>query len=377
MSLIAVVENILVKEKQLLSSADMLDAISLASVLPGPMAVNVVTYSGYKINGVSGAIASFCGVILPSFFLMIALCHFYTIIADQTLFKSFFQGVLPAVAAIIFQVAYRMAKKSLKFPVQYGLVVLAIICLLMIPKSMQLYSTFGLIFFAGIIGFFCFKEGETNTSDLAPLPTLKITFILSLIVIIITLSILPMPVAQNGLAKLWLTFSGLSLMLFGGGYVFIPMIQEVVVENFNWVTEQEFLDCIALGQITPGPIVISVTFIGYKVAGWLGAIVSTLAIFAPSAMLMVALSTFMDYFKHSQKVAAIMKGIRAVVIGMIAYAGFTVLFFLLPMETINIFGIIKVAILFFGALTALIRFNISILWVIPICGLLGCILASL
>ncbi len=124
--------------------------------------------------------------------------------------------------------------------------------------------------------------------------------------------------------KLMVAFSGMSLTLFGGGYVFIPAIQETVVQNLHWLSVREFTDGIAIGQITPGPILISATFIGYKVAGFWGALIATIAIFLPSGVLMIAGAHFLDKFKRSNLVTSIFMGLRPAVIGMIFAASFTI-----------------------------------------------------
>ena len=120
------------------------------------------------------------------------------------------------------------------------------------------------------------------------------------------------------------TFSGISLTLFGGGYVVIPALHELFVDNLNWLTSAEFADGIAIGQITPGPIFITATFIGYKVAGITGALLATLAMFTPPAVLTVLLSRFVKILNQSSVVKAAMKGVRAAVIGMIFASAVTI-----------------------------------------------------
>ena len=99
--------------------------------------------------------------------------------------------------------------------------------------------------------------------------------------------------------KIMLTFSGMSLSLFGGGYVVIPAMQQVIVNSLNWLNQLEFTDAIAMGQITPGPIFISATFIGYKVAGFWGALNATISIFLPPGLLMIVCARFFDQIRNS------------------------------------------------------------------------------
>jgi chromate transporter len=165
------------------------------------------------------------------------------------------------------------------------------------------------------------------------------------------------------LGQLLLTFGGMSVLLFGGGYVFIPMIQHVVVDGYGWVTQQEFIDAIALGQVTPGPILISAAFIGYKVAGLAGAVAATVGIFTPPALLMILCTRFLDRINRSVGISAGLRGIRPAVIGMIAAAGLTVA------RTAQVSG---VSFLIFGAaLLALLRFKVETAWIIPAAGIAG------
>ena len=170
-------------------------------------------------------------------------------------------------------------------------------------------------------------------------------------------------VSAGILSKLFFTFAGMSLMLFGGGYVFIPMIQEIVVAGKQWVTQAEFVDAIALGQITPGPILISAAFIGYKVAGVAGALVGTIGIFLPPAVVMVLASSMLERIKNSRVIQSVLRGVRPAVIGMIFAAGLVV------GSSAQVHWV-SLAI-FFAALVALLRFRIEVVWIIPVAGLLG------
>jgi len=164
-------------------------------------------------------------------------------------------------------------------------------------------------------------------------------------------------------SRLFFTFSGVSVTLFGGGYVFIPMLQELVVNQLNWVSEKEFIDGIALGQITPGPIMISATFIGYKVAGWTGAISATIGIFLPPALLMIFISRSLDYFKNTPAVTRAFRMIHPAVIGMI----FAALIIIGRSFEIN-----WLTICIFGAVFILAyRFKVNVILLIPLSGLVG------
>lgn len=369
MALISVVQNYLVNRKKLLTDAEILDGISLATILPGPVAVNVVAYAGYKINGVVGAVVCAIAVIIPAFLLILLLSHFYFTWGEIPAVNNIFKGFIPAVAAIIISATLTMGKKTLKGKSEYAI---AIIALLFLTFIGGFYSTIGIIISSGLAGLLLFKNttdtdnqatGQTTADEKKSLPISLLIFIL------LPIAALALPLFNTFsaiTAKLFITFAGMSVLLFGGGFVFIPMIQEIVVDTYGWVTNKEFIDGIALGQITPGPILISATFIGYKMAGVLGATAATIGIFLPPALLMLICAHFLDKLKKSPAITAALKGIRCGVIGMIAAAAIVVL---QSAEQ----NWISLAILL-AALLALVKFKIEVAWIIPVSGLIGFLL---
>jgi chromate transporter len=133
----------------------------------------------------------------------------------------------------------------------------------------------------------------------------------ALVVLVVPLAFAPV------LAQLDLIFMKVDLMAFGGGFTTIPLIQREVVDRFGWVTTREFIDGIALGQVTPGPIVITATFVGYKVGGLLGALLGTIAVFFPSFVVLTALVPHYDRIKRSRPIQVMVRGILAAFLGML------------------------------------------------------------
>jgi len=124
------------------------------------------------------------------------------------------------------------------------------------------------------------------------------------------------------LAYLNLIFMKVDLLAFGGGFTTIPLIQREVVDRFGWVSTREFIDGIALGQVTPGPIVITATFVGYKVGGLLGALLGTIAVFFPSFLVVTTLAPHYDRIKRSRHVQIMVRGILAAFIGLLLFVGY-------------------------------------------------------
>jgi len=124
------------------------------------------------------------------------------------------------------------------------------------------------------------------------------------------------------LAHLNLTFMKVDLMAFGGGFTTIPLIQREVVDRFGWVSTREFIDGIALGQVTPGPIVITATFVGYKAGGLLGALLGTIAVFFPSFLVLTTLAPHYERIKGSRPIQLMVRGILAAFLGMLLLVGY-------------------------------------------------------
>tara|TARA_R110002124_G_scaffold162510_1_gene329566 strand:- start:1101 stop:1670 length:570 start_codon:yes stop_codon:yes gene_type:complete len=159
------------------------------------------------------------------------------------------------------------------------------------------------------------------------------------------------------------TFAGISVTQIGGGYVVIPAMQKIIVEGLHWLSDQQFVDAIAMGQITPGPIFISATFIGYKIAGMVGALNATISIFAPTAILTIICARFLNRIRKSVVINLVFKGLRPAIIGMIISAAITIMM----NHGITYFsGSIFVLTLFI-----VVKFKIDPAYIIPVAGIVG------
>jgi chromate transporter len=371
MALVSVAQKQLVEKDKKIADEVILDGISLASVLPGPLAFMVVSYLGYFLRGIKGALVSMVAILLPSFLLILVLTYFYFIYGQLPVFTNFFKGVLPAVAAIIISVAVNMTQKNIKDFSQFVILIISGLCLFLFQSF---YTTLIIMVIGGISGLLLYKKTTPPVSakDFKNSGFYTKNILISIFLILsITLFIwfLPEIFRGNGSMKatlirdISLTFSGMSLTLFGGGYVIIPAIQEVVVNGLQWLSTKEFADAIAMGQITPGPIFISATFIGYKVAGFAGALAATLAIFFPPGFLMIFCSHFIGRIKNSGVISSIFKGLRPAVIGMIFSAAFTI------GKGIEFHWISVV--IFVAVLISALKFKVNVVYLIPLSGVFG------
>lgn len=367
MSLVAIVQKQLVEVDKKLKEEDLLDGISLTSVLPGPVAVNTIAYVGYQLRGVPGAIAAFAGIILPSFFLVVFLSWLYFSYGNIPAVKNVFSGITPAITALIVTVAIGMTRKTIKLSAQWTICLLAALLLILVGGFAV---TFLLIIVSGVAGAFLFRQSaEQALPDDEKIHFENKQLVISGVVLLLLLCTLLWGGQYPGAPKdvqILSTFSGISLTLFGGGYVVIPALHELFVENLNWLTSAEFADGIAIGQITPGPIFVTATFIGYKVAGVVGSFLATVAIFTPPAVLTVLLSRFVKILNQSSVVKAAMKGVRAAVIGMIFASAITIGQTITPS--------VVSAIIFVAIFIISLKYTISPVYLIIASGVAGFIL---
>lgn len=366
MALISVVQNEVVERRRWLKAEDMLDGVSLATILPGPVAVNVVAYVGYRLRGGLGALVSVVGVTFTAFVLMLVLSVAYFQWGSIPAVGRVFHGFIPAVAAIIVMAAWNMGRKAAKGWQQMALAALAAVLLLSVRGF---WITLIIIAGSGVAGLLLFRPRPPKSDAPAdPQPTTRkrasLLSVAPLMPVSMLASFLNLDMAIA--AKLLVTFGGMSVLLFGGGYVFIPLIQGVVVGTHHWLTAKEFVDGIAMSQIMPGPIVLSATFVGYKVAGFAGALAATIGIFGPPALIMVAASHVLVRIKKSAAIGAALAGIRPAVVGMIAAAAVTV-GESAPHHWLSV-------LIFAVALVAMWRFKVQVIWLIPVAGFAGWLL---
>ncbi|MBI1423864.1 MAG: chromate efflux transporter [Gammaproteobacteria bacterium] len=378
MALISVIENRIVKRHALLEHKEMLDGISLANLLPGPQAVNVVAFIGYRLRGPLGALVCAVAVLVPTFLMVWALSYLYFKYGEIAQVQKVFQGFIPAVSAIVLSVAWRMGKKTVKGGVDLALVSVAFALLLLVPLQYKLYTTLAIVAGFGVIGYGLFRgrpiAQAIHTAAQRPFSKLRFAIVMVSLLALVVSWFLPLPLDHHSLLFMTLTFASMSLILFGGGYVFIPIIGSVVVLQMGWVTQQQFTDGIAMGQITPGPILISAAFIGFKLHGFWGALLATIAIFTPPATLMVTTSHALGYIQNSRVMRAAMHGIHCGVIGMIIVAALILLKSGFPAWPFGLREAWPSAVILLASLYALLRHNLDVLWIVLGAGALGYLL---
>jgi chromate transporter len=318
MALIAMMRERMVMRDKSIDDDRITEGLALASMLPGPVAVNVVAYTGFYLSGFVGAMVSVVSVLLPSFALVLALTILFLEAGNKIDFHSILLGIFPVVAGVIFSTGVSMGKKNCTNVPHYVIAIASFFALVFVKGYWPILFVLILAAIAGIVLFTKPTQTNAQVSPKSWKPVLISAGIFA--VFFITIFILTPPSIILSLVK---EFSTASLTLFGGGYVMVPILKTKLVDQLHWVSGEEFIYGISIGQVTPGPILISAAFFGYKMKGIIGAIVATISIFLPSALLMIILSNVFISLKHSRVVQAALSGIRPAVVGMILYSGYS------------------------------------------------------
>lgn len=332
MAMVSVTQQVLCERRRLLAPAELLDGLALASVLPGPVAVNVAAYAGYRLRGIRGAAIAIVCAVLPAFLCMVALGTLYLRYGSMEALRPVFRGIAPAIVAIVLAAGWRLWQSAVRDRRQAALGVGAAVVMAALPG---LATTLAVMATAAAIGYHGYGSAAaaapaaatpaTPATAAAPLPRSRRRWPPRLAaLLVLPLGALAVLSASPVLLQLLGVFSSMSLLAFGGGYVFIPLLQHTVVDAYHWLTPREFVDALAITQLSPGPAMISSALVGLKVAGLAGAAAASIGMFVPSAALMIAASGAMQRVRASVSVQAALSGMRAALAGMVFAAAFSI-----------------------------------------------------
>lgn len=301
-ALVGQMERELVDGKKWLTKAEMKEAIAICQSLPGPLAIQVGIYVSWLRGGFWGAwVGGWC-FILPNFVIVASLGALYVYLGDLQPVTAIFYGVSPAVIALILHSCCRLAKLGMEDWLQWAI---AAICL---AVTVILQAEVALLFIgAGIVGILYY--GKPFNRSPAILPGIAI----------VPAAAGPLaPVASGStLSKLLLFFLKAGSLTFGSGLVIVPFLEQGLVQQYGWLDERQFLIAVAIGMISPGPVVITATFVGYLVAGFWGSVVSTIGIFLPSFLLVLIVAPLLARHRGNPNVQGFVKGAYAAAIGTI------------------------------------------------------------
>lgn len=323
-AILALMKQTLVSKKHWISEKDFMNALSLAQALPGATGVTVLGYVGFRLKKVWGGVLAPLGFVTPPTILMIGLSWAYFTYGQLPFVKALFAGLGALVVALLvnaFLVLGKAVFPTLGWRSWRGL----LIALASFTAAYFLHvNVIWIVLAAAVAGYLLFSlaagaKPSTNTqTEPATARTPERLSPRDLIPALVVAGIVGATLLIPYTRELMTTFLGVGATAFGGGFGSIPLIQAQVVDAHGWLTTKEFVDGIALGQITPGPVFITATFIGYRVAGVTGAIVATLGVFLPSLTAIILMADLHGRIQGHKAVQAIIKGLQAAFIGLIA-----------------------------------------------------------
>lgn len=290
--------------------------VALCQLIPGAIMVHIVTYIGYRVRGIWGALTAAVAFVLPAFVSLLALSAIYFKFHGLWFMESLFKGLGAIVVAILLNACITFGKSVLK---DWKVIVISVFSFFAFFFHLNIVLIFVLAAVAGLL----LRPETIQTKALPPgaphrgtgeeKPRLILLALAACIAVVLGLCYLIDP----RIAHVSLSFSKIGALAFGA-FTAIPLIQHGMVDRLHWLSTKEFLDGIALGCVTPGPIMITATFVGYKVAGFLGASMATLGVFSPSFFILVMLIPYHDRLKGVAKVRMMEQGILGSFIGILA-----------------------------------------------------------
>ena len=400
---IAIMHSELVERRRWISENRFLHALNYCMLLPGPEAQQLATYVGWLLHGTRGGIVAGALFVLPSVFILLGLSIVYSVYGNLAWVTAVFDGLKPAVLAIVLGAVLRIGRKALKNSVMWGIAAAAFVGIFFLhlpfPFIIVAAGLLGLLggrrwpgTFAVIAGHGA-KPGPSSVlgDDAVSAAHTRPTFARAIKVCVVCLSLWWAPVLALGLAfgfdhilvKQGLFFSKAAMVTFGGAYAVLPYVSQQAVEHYGWLSAGQMLDGLGLAETTPGPLIMVLQFVGF-LGGWkfhapltpvatatLGALITTWTTFLPCFLWIFVGAPHIEQLRGNVKLTAGLSAITAAVVGVILnLAVWFGLHVLVPTgQPVNGFGI-GVCVL---SLVAMVRFKVDIIPVVVAAGVLGCV----
>ncbi len=320
---IALMYREFVEEKKWLSEKQYLSALNFCMLLPGPEAMQLATYVGWRLHGVFGGLMAGLLFILPGAMIILCLAISYSIFSSQPFISAIFLGVKAAVVIIVIDALRRLLKRALREPQHWGIALLAFIAIFFFALPYPL-----IIVIAAVFGFFISNKTspiENSPSNICSPWRSVLTMLVGVLIWAAPLFLLVQVSAEPILADISLFFSKLAVVTFGGAYSVLSYMGQDVVTNYQWLNANEMLDGLGLAETTPGPLILVTEFVGYLsayhqgglVLGLLGAIASLWATFVPCFIWIFVGAPYIDWIASQPRLQQVLAGITAAVVGVI------------------------------------------------------------
>jgi len=332
---IAMMEEEVVRRRKWLTHDELLDLIGAANLIPGPNSTEVAIHVGLKTAGPLGLVAAGACFIVPAALITFALAWSYVRFGRVPAAVGFLYGIKPVVVAVVAQAIYELAKKAIKTR--------ALLALGVAAAAANAFGVHELIVLAAAAVVAMVGVRPASAAAVVCLPKSAL--------------------AAPPLAKVFLTFAKIGSVLFGSGYVLLAFLRADLIHRYGWMTEAQLVDAVAAGQLTPGPVFTTATFVGYVVAGPAGALVATLGIFLPAFVFVALSAPLIPRLRRSKVTSRLLDGVNSASLALMAVVA----------ARLAIGAIVDpiAAALAALALFLLLRFKVNSAWLVLGAGMVG------
>ncbi len=302
----------LVEDRHWLGDEEYERGLAIATACPGPLAYQLGVYCGYVTHGVLGGVLVALSFAFAPFVLVTAAASIYVHYAATDWIRGLFYGVGPVVVALILKACLNLGTKTLKRETAAWIVAaLALVITVLVQQEL-----IGLFLAAGALGIFVFKP-QPAPKPLEPAAMTEVSPRVRAQAAPLLLALLPAVISPQVLA-LFAFFFRTGLLVFGSGLVVVSFVKAYVVDQYHWMNDRAFLDAVAIGLVSPGPVVITATFVGFIVAGFAGALAATVGIFLPSVLFTVVGTPILLRYRNNPYVQGFVRGVTVAVVGVLA-----------------------------------------------------------
>jgi chromate transporter len=311
-SMVAYIRKLAVEKKRWLDASTFAGGVALCQMIPGATAMQTAAYVGLTARGIPGAAASFVGFGLPAFLLMLAFAVLYTYTSDLPIVISAFSGLQAIIVAIVANAMIMFGRSTIR---DWRTLVIALGAAFLFGLNV---APIAVVLAAALAGLLIVKPKQAPPSRppvSAPTHTNVVVLLLTLGVVGVALLLLAL--VDKTLFELSTLLARIDLLAFGGGFASVPLMFHEVVDVRHWVDSQTFMNGMVLGQVTPGPVVITATFIGYLLGGLPGAVVGTVSVLLPSFLLVIAIAPYFDRMRAAPAFNKAIGGVLCSFVGLL------------------------------------------------------------
>lgn len=386
---IALMHREIVEQRGWLNEKEYLAALNFCMLLPGPEAMQLATYAGWRLHGVKGGLAAGLLFVIPGALVVLALTMLYAAFGKVPLVEALFFGVKAAVLAIVIEALLRVARRALKRRLDWMIAALAFVALFAFAVPFPL-----VVIAAGLAGFLTSRvEGAAETHDLPPVSGLVKTVVLWAAIWLGPLAALILGLGPHHvLSEVGVYFSKLAVVTFGGAYAVLSYMAQAAVEQKHWLTAPEMIDGLGLAETTPGPLILVTEFVGYHaglraMGGWWGgvaaAVITVWMTFAPCFLWIFAGAPYIEGLGKRPRLSGALAAITAAVVGVILNLSVWFALHVLFAKVARLPGMFKpwmpdwstldaaaLALSLIAAL-ALLRFHLGLVKTLALCAALG------